>query len=310
MSTNYKDTLHLPKTDFPMKADLVKREPERLENWEARACTRRSRRRARTPALRAARRAALCQRRCPHGHGAEQGAQGSDREIEHDGRLSRAVHPGLGLPRAADRVQGGEGIARPLAGRGAPEKRGIRAQIHRHPAEAVQAARRVRRLGASVPHARSGLRGGDHPRVCEVRGEGARLSVEEAGLLEHRRADRAGRGGGGVYAAHGPGDLCEISRIGHRRSSRLAAQQCAKPLVIWTTTPWTLPANVAIAVSAAGIRVAGRSRHAGPRNAFGSSPALLENFVQRDGNPSRCAKSARSVTRRATRRRWKRSILS
>ncbi len=34
MSQNYKDTLHLPKTDFPMKADLVKREPERLKIWE------------------------------------------------------------------------------------------------------------------------------------------------------------------------------------------------------------------------------------------------------------------------------------
>src|SRR5436190_15774055 len=35
MSQNYKDTLLLPKTDFPMKADLVKREPERLAKWEA-----------------------------------------------------------------------------------------------------------------------------------------------------------------------------------------------------------------------------------------------------------------------------------
>ncbi len=35
MSQNFKDTLHLPKTDFPMKADLVKREPERLAKWEA-----------------------------------------------------------------------------------------------------------------------------------------------------------------------------------------------------------------------------------------------------------------------------------
>ncbi len=34
MSLNYKDTLHLPTTDFPMKADLVKREPERLQRWE------------------------------------------------------------------------------------------------------------------------------------------------------------------------------------------------------------------------------------------------------------------------------------
>ena len=32
---NYKDTLQLPKTDFPMKADLVKREPEILKRWAA-----------------------------------------------------------------------------------------------------------------------------------------------------------------------------------------------------------------------------------------------------------------------------------
>ena len=32
---NYKDTVLLPKTDFPMKADLVMREPQRLAKWEA-----------------------------------------------------------------------------------------------------------------------------------------------------------------------------------------------------------------------------------------------------------------------------------
>ena len=32
---NYKDTVRLPKTDFPMKADLVAREPQRLAKWEA-----------------------------------------------------------------------------------------------------------------------------------------------------------------------------------------------------------------------------------------------------------------------------------
>ncbi len=29
-----KDSLHLPKTAFPMKADLVRREPEILARWE------------------------------------------------------------------------------------------------------------------------------------------------------------------------------------------------------------------------------------------------------------------------------------
>ena len=34
MSVNLKDTLNLPKTAFPMKADLVTREPARVENWD------------------------------------------------------------------------------------------------------------------------------------------------------------------------------------------------------------------------------------------------------------------------------------
>ncbi len=35
MSNNYKDTLNLPKTAFPMKANLAQREPEMLRHWEA-----------------------------------------------------------------------------------------------------------------------------------------------------------------------------------------------------------------------------------------------------------------------------------
>ncbi len=35
MATDYKNTLNLPRTGFPMKAGLVSREPERLQKWEA-----------------------------------------------------------------------------------------------------------------------------------------------------------------------------------------------------------------------------------------------------------------------------------
>src|SRR5678815_2253154 len=31
---DYKNTLNLPRTDFPMKADLIAREPERLARWQ------------------------------------------------------------------------------------------------------------------------------------------------------------------------------------------------------------------------------------------------------------------------------------
>jgi isoleucyl-tRNA synthetase len=34
VNVDYKNTLNLPRTDFPMKADLVAREPQRLQKWE------------------------------------------------------------------------------------------------------------------------------------------------------------------------------------------------------------------------------------------------------------------------------------
>src|SRR6266498_5771151 len=34
MAMDYKDTLNLPRTDFPMRADLVIREPQRLKKWQ------------------------------------------------------------------------------------------------------------------------------------------------------------------------------------------------------------------------------------------------------------------------------------
>src|SRR3990167_6615384 len=33
--TDYKSTLNLPQTDFPMKANLPQREPETLQKWQA-----------------------------------------------------------------------------------------------------------------------------------------------------------------------------------------------------------------------------------------------------------------------------------
>ena len=31
---DYKDTINLPKTDFPMRANLAQREPKQLKRWE------------------------------------------------------------------------------------------------------------------------------------------------------------------------------------------------------------------------------------------------------------------------------------
>ncbi|MFR3921032.1 MAG: hypothetical protein ACLTYN_02645 [Dysosmobacter welbionis] len=36
---DYNKTINLPKTDFPMRAGLPKREPEMLKRWRSRTCT-------------------------------------------------------------------------------------------------------------------------------------------------------------------------------------------------------------------------------------------------------------------------------
>ena len=39
MAQDYNATLNLPKTEFPMRAGLPKREPDWLKAWEERTCT-------------------------------------------------------------------------------------------------------------------------------------------------------------------------------------------------------------------------------------------------------------------------------
>ena len=82
---DYKDTVNLPKTDFPMKANLPQREPEILKRVggagrSSRSWWRRTRP-ARAQALRPARRAALRQRRHPHRPRAQQDPEGPHRQV-------------------------------------------------------------------------------------------------------------------------------------------------------------------------------------------------------------------------------------
>ena len=171
---NYKDTLTLPQTTFPMRGDLVENEPKRLGALGKRRTLRENHRpppRAERPGIHPPRRPALREWRRPHGHRAQQAAQGSGGEIQDDGRFHRALHPRLGLPRAADRVQGRQGNRRSGACGDPPPLHGVRHEIHRHPARFVPPARGVRRLEKPVSHDESRLRG-EHPaRLRQARGK-------------------------------------------------------------------------------------------------------------------------------------------
>ena len=110
-SLDYSRTLYLPKTDFP---DARRPAAEGAGDsgplgageslWGA----------ARSwpgPAeIRAARRAALRQRQCPHRHGAQQDAEGHCRALASDDGAGIQLRSRLGLSRAPDRMEGRGGI--------------------------------------------------------------------------------------------------------------------------------------------------------------------------------------------------------
>ena len=108
---DYKTTLNLPTTDFPMKANLAQREPEMLARWNEMDLYGRCAR-CGAAGVRAARRSALRQRDDSHRPRRQQGAQGHHRQVPHPARLRRALRAGLGLPRPAHRAGGGKKLGK------------------------------------------------------------------------------------------------------------------------------------------------------------------------------------------------------
>ena len=94
---------------------------------------------------------------------------------------------GMGLSWAADRVQGRQGIEGTCSRRSPQAFRGVRTKIHRNPEAAIPAIRSIGRLGESLPDPVAAVRSRYHPFLRQVPGERARLPIEEAGVLEHRR---------------------------------------------------------------------------------------------------------------------------
>ena len=158
-----------------------------------------------------------------------------------DGGLSRAVCAGLGLPRLADRVQSGEGIARTLAaGSAASDRRQFarkfidiqRGQFKRlgvfgdweHPYLTLDPAYEAEIMRAFAVFVEKGL-------VYESKkpvfwSTGAQTALAEAEVEYQDREDAA------VYV---------------KFPIVTGALKDKASIVIWTTTPWTLPANLAIA---------------------------------------------------------------
>ena len=254
----WKDTVNLPRTDFPMKANLPTSEPETLARWAAMDLYGKIReRRAGRAEVRPARRPAVRQRQHPHRHGAQQDPEGPRGQVAVDGRLRRAVRRRLRLPRPADRAAG-----RPRARarrsarcRVADFCRACRAYAERFVGtmtRAVPAARHPRHLGRAVPDDGLPVPGGDRARVRPLRRAGAGLQGQEAGALVHPLPHGARRSRGRVRATTPRRRSTSSSRLRRDSAGELGARVPALAgrdvsVLIWTTTPWTIPSNLAVA---------------------------------------------------------------
>jgi len=240
---DYKNTLNLPRTAFPMKADLVEREPERLKKWQASGLYAR---------IQAARR-------------------GAPKFVLHDGPpfANGDVHIGT----AANKILKDFVIkAHTIRGRCAPYVPGW--DCHGLPIEA-KVTQELRQAGAQAtdPVAlrtaceayarryidiqraqfqRLGVLGDwDHPYLTldkAYEAEELRLFADlvERGFVYRGKKPvywsipyRTALAEAEVeYQDHlSPSIYVKLPLVGHPETS----------LVIWTTTPWTLPANLAVA---------------------------------------------------------------
>ena len=242
-----------------MKGNLAQLEPKMLGWWaESGIYERLLEKNAERAALRLPRRPALRERPPARRPRAQQGPQGHRGEVPQHGRPAVRLRPRLGLPRSAHRAGGGEAAqgeedrqAHALPRRVPREVPRVRARVHRHPARRVQAAGRVRPLGRAVPDAR--------PSTTRRRRSASWRRSRSEGLLYRRKkpvywclTDQTALAEAEVeYEDHASPSVyvafdARRRTLGGSASPRSKGKKVA--FVIWTTTPWTLPANLAIAV--------------------------------------------------------------
>ena len=243
-ATDYKPTLHLPQTDFPMRADLVKREPERLRRWEEQNLYRQ-----------------IVDRRK---------AEGGEDYILHDGPpfANGDVHMGTALNKVlkdlviksktmagyhCPYIPGWDCHGLPIEFKVVKESRGLEpAEIRRRSKEFalkfldVQ-RRSFRRLGVFGDW--------EHPYLTMAPEYEADIIRVFATFVDKGLVYQSEKPVLWSYGAHTALAEAEVEYEDRTdpaiyvkfpvHSGELAGQTS---LVIWTTTPWTLPANLAIAL--------------------------------------------------------------
>ncbi len=278
---NYKDTVHLPKTDFPMKADLILREPIRLAAWEAGGLYGRIQ--------------------------ARRQAQGAPRFVLHDGPpfANGDVHMGTALNKVikdlvlkSKTMAGFETpyipgwdchglpiefkVVREAAGLSAPEIRRRSEEFARKWIEVQKAS--FRRLGV--------LGDWDHPYLTLSANYEATVMRFFATAVDQDlvyRSQRPVQWSYGAKTALAEAEVEYQEKVSPAIFVKFPATdglvaEAGGSFVIWTTTPWTLPANLGIMVSPGFRYVLGRFAHEdGRQETLVIAEALVASFGQKTG---------------------------
>ena len=261
----YKDTLSLPQTSFPMRGDLVKNEPKRLAQWEKDGLYQK-----------------IVDRRR---------AEGASRFILHDGPpfANGDVHMGTALNKVLkDLVV----KSRTMAGFEVPfipgwdchglpiEFKVVQEARDEEPAEIRRRCEAFARKWIDIQREsfrRLGVFGDwDNPYLTLDPGYEAEIIRVFASLVEKGAVYQSKKPVQWSYGAHtalaeaeveykekvSPAiwvgfSLNEASEAAFRTATG-ATGEGSHRLVIWTTTPWTLPANVGVALHKDFVYVAGR----------------------------------------------------
>lgn len=276
---SYKDTIFLPDTAFPMRGDLTTKEPARLEKWE---------------------REKLYERMI-----GRRKAQGAPTFILHDGPpfANGDVHMGTGLNKIlkdfiiksktmagyyAPFVPGWDCHGLPIEAKVVKEFQGLEpAEIRRRCAEFAQSyidqqRTSFRRLGIF----------GDwfNPYITmQPQYEAAVLRVF-AKLVEAGAVYQSLKPVQWSYAHHTALAEAEVEYMEDTATSVFVAFPMNQPvrgidcsLAIWTTTPWTLPSNLAIALHPDYTYIIGRYAKNGEERNFILVNELIDTFTAKTG---------------------------
>ncbi|HEY4881704.1 MAG TPA: isoleucine--tRNA ligase [Steroidobacteraceae bacterium] len=258
-TVDYKATINLPQTDFPMKADLAKREPAQLARWAELGIYQRIREVSRGRAM------FVLHDGPPYANGVIHLGHALDKILKDivvksrtlDGRDAPYIPGwdchGLPIELAVEKKHGKPGQKLDAVGFRAACRAFASAQIDSqrndfkrlgvfgdwdHPYLTMDPryeAQQIRALGKIIRNGHL-YRGAKPVHWCID----CRSALAEAEVEYEDKTSRA------IDVAFRVADVAEFARRTGIDSGRLGS---AVSLVIWTTTPWTLPANEAVAVN-------------------------------------------------------------